>query len=136
MIKKLEVPIFILLIVILICIIHIVIQIENIKDNNKNNVNNINNTNNRNNNTNDNNLLRNIVEESNKKQSKDILWYIGHRFFNNIIVNCKNEKVKENDYYKDKKNDINLDLKNFNSYKTFWSYANGEEKVEGINTTQ
>ena len=34
MIKKLEVPIFILLIVILICIIHIVIQIENIKDNN------------------------------------------------------------------------------------------------------
>ena len=133
MIKKLEVPIFILLIVILICIIHIVIQIENIKDNNKNNVNNINN---RNNNTNDNNLLRSIVEESNKKQSKDILWYIGHRFFNNIIVNCKNEKVKENDYYKDKKNDINLDLKNFNSYKTFWTYKNGEEKVEGINTTQ
>lgn len=113
------------LILILVLIIYIIVEIQNIKkQDTPNNIRN-NKRNNINNKPNDNNLidkeyLERVIKENNDKQSKDIVWYIGQRFFNDIIWHCKKNTIFETDYYRQAKDDVKLDLSNYNSSKNFY----------------
>ncbi len=128
----------ILLVVLIILIIYIVIELQNIKkivSSNKSNINsNINNLipNNTNNNTNNHELLKSIINNSNEKQTKDIIYNIGHRFYNNIVAKCKKDKLKKNDYFTKDKSNVDINLNDDSTRQMYWDYnflTKGEEIV-------
>lgn len=124
--------IIVLLVLILMGLIYIITN--GLVNNNNLNINTKNNKLNRNDNNNK--EIIKLIKEMNDKQSKDILWYIGHKYFNNIIANCNNEKVSKRDFFIENKN--NMDLNNISGFQFYWerNYATGEGKMAKFNTTK
>ena len=125
--------IIVLLVLILIGLIYIITN--GLVNNNNFNINSKNNKLNRNDNNNNKEIIK-LIKEMNDKQSKDILWYIGHKYFNNIISNCNNEKVSKRDFFIENKN--NMDLNNISGLQFYWerNFATGEGKIANFNTTK
>lgn len=120
--------IILLLVLNLIALIYIIVN--GLVNNNKSNINYTNNKLNRNGENNNKEIIK-LIKEMNDKQSKDILWYIGHKYFNNIIANCNNEKVVKKDFFIENKN--NIDLNNIEGFQFYWE---SKFRKEAFNTTK